>query len=179
MYAADVKSGHFQCKKIIVDKMLKGYTLKMFQFQIGKFHHLLLYLTLCLLVSSADILCKQFGPRPGPTECRTWSGYRLFHTLMVFLKEFFEKVDFNKNQQTTKKHEKLISRQINSWPTSVVCWYPLQTVWTQIRPDKMSDLIWIQTVEHSADISERIFLKVDFEKISWRQKKKCIELPSA
>ena len=28
-------------------------------------------------------------------------------TLMVFLKEFFKKVDFEKNQQTTKKHEKL------------------------------------------------------------------------
>ena len=25
---------------------------------------------------------------------------------MVFLEEFFEKVDFEKNQQTTKKHEK-------------------------------------------------------------------------
>ena len=31
---------------------------------------------------------------------------------MVFLKEFFEKVDFEKNQQTTKKHEKLPRRQI-------------------------------------------------------------------
>ena len=30
---------------------------------------------------------------------------------MVFPKEFFEKVDFEKNQQTTKKHEKLSSRQ--------------------------------------------------------------------
>ena len=28
-------------------------------------------------------------------------------TLMVLLKEFFEKVDFEKNQQTSKKHEKL------------------------------------------------------------------------
>ena len=28
-------------------------------------------------------------------------------TLMVFLKEFFKKVDFEKNQQTTNKHEKL------------------------------------------------------------------------
>ena len=26
-------------------------------------------LTLCLLVSSADNLCKQFGSRPGPTNC--------------------------------------------------------------------------------------------------------------
>ena len=34
-----------------------------------------------------------------------------FDTLMVFLKEFFEKVDFEKNQQTTKMHAKLLSRQ--------------------------------------------------------------------
>ena len=32
-------------------------------------------------------------------------------TLIAFLKEFFEKVDFEKNQQTTKKHAKLPSRQ--------------------------------------------------------------------
>ena len=31
--------------------------------------------------------------------------------LMVFLKEFFEKVDFGKNLQTTKKHTKFHSRQ--------------------------------------------------------------------
>ena len=30
---------------------------------------------------------------------------------MVFLKEFFQKFNFEKNQQTTKKHEKLPSRQ--------------------------------------------------------------------
>ena len=30
---------------------------------------------------------------------------------MVFLKEFFEKVDFEKNQQTTNKYEKFPSRQ--------------------------------------------------------------------
>ena len=32
-------------------------------------------------------------------------------TQMVFLKEFFNKVDFEKNQQTTKKHEKFSKRQ--------------------------------------------------------------------
>ena len=53
-------------------------------------------------MSSADNFCKQFGPRSGPTVC---SGYKMFETLIVFLKEFFEKVDFEKNQQTTKKHE--------------------------------------------------------------------------
>ena len=42
-----------------------------------------------------------------------WTQIRpdiLFGTLMVFLKEFFKKVDFEKIQQTTKKHEKLPSR---------------------------------------------------------------------
>ena len=33
-------------------------------------------------------------------------------------------------------------------PPSVVCRLPLQTVWTQIRPDGMSGLIWIQAVWH-------------------------------
>ena len=31
-------------------------------------------------------------------------GSKLFATLMVFLKEFFKKVDFEKNQQTAKKY---------------------------------------------------------------------------
>ena len=32
-------------------------------------------------------------------------------SLSIFLKEFYEKVDFGKRQQTTEKHEKLPSRQ--------------------------------------------------------------------
>ena len=55
-------------------------------------------------------------------------------TLMTFMKEFFKK-----KQVDDKKL--------------------LQTFWTQIRSDKMSDLIWIQTVWHSDDIHERIFRK--------------------
>ena len=51
--------------------------------------------TLYLLVSSADNFCKQFGSR---------SGSDLFDTQLVFLKEYFEEVYFEKNQQTTKKH---------------------------------------------------------------------------
>ena len=35
----------------------------------------------------------------------------MFDILMVFLKEFFEKVDVEKNQHMTKQHEKLPSRQ--------------------------------------------------------------------
>ena len=52
---------------------------------------------------SADKLSKQFGPTHfvGPDldpNCLT--------LLWEFLKEFFEKVDFGKNQQMTKKHMK-------------------------------------------------------------------------
>ena len=62
-------------------------------------------LTLYLLVSSSDNFCKQFGPRTGPTKCEAWSLSKLFDTLTVFLKEFFEKYDIEKIQQKTKKHE--------------------------------------------------------------------------
>ena len=61
------------------------------------------FLTLYLLMSSADNFCKQFGPSTGPTECRARSGSKLFDTLIKFLKKYFEKSDFEKNQKTTKK----------------------------------------------------------------------------
>ena len=35
------------------------------------------------------------------------SGSKLYDTMIVFLKEIFEKVDFEKNPQMTKKHAKL------------------------------------------------------------------------
>ena len=41
-------------------------------------------------MSSADNHCKQFGPRSGPTDLNP----KLFDTLMVFLKDFFEEVSF-------------------------------------------------------------------------------------
>ena len=50
-------------------------------------------LTLYLLVSSADNLCKQFGPRSGATFL---SGSKLFDTLMVFPKDFFKKLILKK-----------------------------------------------------------------------------------
>ena len=43
---------------------------------------------------SAEHLCKQFRPRSGLTECQAKSGSKLFDTLIVFLKEFFKKVNF-------------------------------------------------------------------------------------
>ena len=56
-----------------------------------------------LILLSADNLCKQFASRSEPTERRSWSGSELFYTLIVFLEEFFEKVNFEKSQQMTAK----------------------------------------------------------------------------
>ena len=58
-------------------------------------------------MSSADNFCEQFDP----DQARQNVGPDLDANclkLIVFLKEFLEKVDFeNKNQQTTKKREHL------------------------------------------------------------------------
>ena len=68
-------------------------------------------LTLNLLKLSADHLCKQFGPRSGPKKCRACSGPKIFDTQMVLLKEFFEKVNFEKKSADDKRHAKLPGRQ--------------------------------------------------------------------
>ena len=83
--------------------------LECLQLNQSKFYYKLL--TLCLLVSSADDLCKQFGPISGPTKCWAQFGSNLFDTLKVFLKEFSKKLILKKNQLTTKKYAKFPSRQ--------------------------------------------------------------------
>ena len=54
-------------------------------------------LPLCQPVPSADNLCKQFGPRSGPTKCRARSGSKLFDFMLLFLKEFLETLILKKN----------------------------------------------------------------------------------
>ena len=63
-------------------------------------------------MSTTDSFWKQFVHRSGPTKRQARSGSKLFNTLMVFLKEFFEKVDIEKHQQTTISMQKLPSVQI-------------------------------------------------------------------
>ena len=57
------------------------------------FQNWYLHYSLPTIVSSADNFYKQFGPSSGLTL--TW--VQTVDTLMVFLKEFFEKVDFEKS----------------------------------------------------------------------------------
>ena len=58
-------------------------------------------------MSSADDFCKQLGPRSGPTERRSWPGSKQFDTLMVFLKKFSKKNDFEKKSNYDKKKCKI------------------------------------------------------------------------
>ena len=46
-----------------------------------------------LLIQFANI-CKQFGPRSGPTKCWAWSGSKLFDTLMLLKKSSIQSVKY-------------------------------------------------------------------------------------
>ena len=78
------------------------------------------------VLSAAD-LCKQFGPRSGPTKCRSWSGSKLIATLIAFLKEFLKKIRMQ--QKTCKitqfKCKELIKIAISSktilWWNYICC----------------------------------------------------------
>ena len=63
--------------------------------------------TICLLVSSADNLCKQFRPRSD----------LVFETLMVLFC-FFKKVHFEKKKTAANKNECRITRHAKSYHAS-------------------------------------------------------------
>ena len=57
---------------------------------------------LCL-VSSADNICNEFGPRSDQTKCRAWSGSKLFDTDSDDIPEnIYQKSWFWQNQHTKK-----------------------------------------------------------------------------
>ena len=61
-------------------------------------------------MSPTDNLCKQFGPRSG--QAKIWPVW--IQTVLYsggISERMFEKVDFEKNQQTTKKHAHFSSMQ--------------------------------------------------------------------
>ena len=49
---------------------------------------------------SADNLCKQFGPRSGPTKCQACSGFKLFDNSDGIPVRIFQKDDFENNQMS-------------------------------------------------------------------------------
>ena len=99
------------------------------------------------ILSSADNLCKWFRPRSGPTECRSWSGSKnIWLTLWKFSGNNFLKT--------------LITKKVNRRQHCLLITFA-NSLWTQIRTDRMSILIWIQN--HLTD-TMKVFLKELFEK---------------
>ena len=74
-------------------------------------HNVLRPFTLCLSVSSADNLGKQFGHRSGPTIPSGLISVQTVRHSDGIPEEFFPIVHFEKNQQTKKNREKLPSMQ--------------------------------------------------------------------
>ena len=67
---------------------LLKYWLRCFCLQRFKdyFQNILLVLMFNSFLASCDFYCcKQFGPSSGPSESESWSGSKLFDTLIVFL----------------------------------------------------------------------------------------------
>ena len=62
------------------------------------------------LVQSTDSLRKKFRPRSRPTQCMSWSGSKLLDMLIVFLIEYFEKVNFEKKITKEWKNTGAFSR---------------------------------------------------------------------
>ena len=58
------------------------------------------YFLACGDLSSTDNICKEYGPRYGLTFCQSRSESRPFDTLIVLLKYFLKKVNFE--QMTTE-----------------------------------------------------------------------------
>ena len=50
-----------------------------------------------------------------------------------------------------------------------ICWWSLQTIWTQIRSNKMSGLIWIQVYDPLMLFPKIFWSKSNAENICWRQ----------
>ena len=49
------------------------------------------------------VLLQSVWTQSDPTKCRIWSGSKLVDTLIVFLKEFFEKDNFEKKSADNDK----------------------------------------------------------------------------
>ena len=79
-------------------------------------------------LSSADNLCKQFGLRSGPTQCRSWSRSKLFDSLIVFLKEFLKKV--GRRQKNHKKIYPACKELRNLIAKLMKVWYILHRIWS-------------------------------------------------
>ena len=72
-----------------------------------------------IFLSSADNLCKQFGPRSAPTECLSWSGFywswswsKVFDTLALMFMKKIEKANFEKKKKSADGNKCMTNHQV-------------------------------------------------------------------
>ena len=70
------------------------------------YNYHIFYLTLCLLVLSADYHCKQFGPRSGPTNVGPDLDPNYLTMMVRYSRNIFEKVDYEKISRQQKSMQK-------------------------------------------------------------------------
>ena len=59
-------------------------------------------------------ICKQFGPRSGPTKCHARSKSKLFDTLIVFLKDYFKKMILKKSADDKNMKNYPVGNELNT-----------------------------------------------------------------
>ena len=101
------------------------------------------------LLSADNSFTNSLDPDQAQQNVATESGSKLFDTMMIIMKEFFEKVDFEKNQQTTKNACKITQNAKSVNPFS---------------NDSLSRLIQKRLVILHAILSAVLF-KLNFSKI--------------
>ena len=104
----------------------------------------------------------------GCFECPGYGGGSLNCDMLVWNSWYSSSGLFKlllvRSEKEGKNYAKISTVKMDQMSNSFLL-LAMQTVWTQIRPERMSVLIWIQTIWHSDSVSERIFLKnVYFEK---------------
>ena len=80
---------------------------------------------------------------------RFWSDCADAHTIWIFAVQ--KRVHYAEYRLVTAATAYVISLLLWKLSTSEICWYFLRRVWTQIRPDRMSGLIWMQYDWHHPD----------------------------
>ena len=118
----------------------------------------------CRLLKISDNLCKQFGPRSGPTKRRSWSGSKLFDALMVFLKEIFEKDNYEKSADDNKSMKnypawyKLINLTLILFPAEEI--YMLYSLVFQIYFSCMIQVAWKIVWIHGPRTSDSLLINL-------------------
>ena len=72
-------------------------------------------LTLYMLVSSADSLCKQFGPSAGLSKYWAWSRSKLFDIDRIAERIFWKPLSWKNNNSRQQQKNCKISQHVKNW----------------------------------------------------------------